>query len=139
MLPSLWIAILHYIIKKYLLRHFNNNLSFKFCMIWEKSCCLQKMNYTYSNFWSLFCNGFFGLKSKASRGFAPWTLIRGFRAPLDPKSDIRSLRERDRIPHEFKNSIFNKNGPWVKCLATSLPLWTLQIKLEIGDTKDQKS
>ena len=51
----------------------------------------------------------------------------GSEHPLDPSSNkrshrerIRSHRERDKIPYELKNSIFNKNGLWQKCLAATL-------------------
>ena len=51
----------------------------------------------------------------------------GSEHPLDPSSNkrslrerIRSLRERDNISYEIKNSIFNKNGLWQKCLDATL-------------------
>ena len=53
----------------------------------------------------------------------------GSEHPLDPSSNkrslrerIRSLRERDNISYEIKNSIFNKNGLWQKCLDATLDM-----------------
>ena len=69
---------------------------------------------------------------KLPGGDAPWPRPRGSEHPLDPSSNkrslrerIRPLRERDKIPYEVKNSIFNKNGLWQKCLAATLETLSL--------------